>query len=147
VAINGWRLAFWAAVAGVSVGSLTPTTYLPPQAFDIWDKAQHTSAFVLLGGLGLLAFPQRTLRVLTGLLVYGGLIELAQAASGWRYGDWQDWLADAVGVGAAYLGWVLWKPVRSHGQMSSPQRFLTCRTICLDSVLVMRPMKSDDRCA
>ena len=37
--------------------------------------------------------------------MYGALIELAQAASGWRYGDWRDWVADAVGVVVAYLGW------------------------------------------
>jgi len=120
VAINRWRLAFWVAVAGVGVGSLTPTPYLPPQAFDIWDKAQHALAFVLLGGLGLSAFPQRAQHVLAGLLVYGGLIELAQAATGWRVGDWLDWLADAVGVGAVYLGRILWKPARSHGQISTP---------------------------
>jgi len=32
------------------------------------------------------------------LLVFGGLIELAQAATGWRHGEWADWLADAVGL-------------------------------------------------
>ena len=120
MAINGWRLAFWAAVAGVSVGSLTPATYLPPQGFDIWDKAQHALAFVFLGGLSLLAFSQRTLRVLAGLLVYGGLIELAQAATGWRVGDWADWLADVIGVSAVYLGWILWKPARFHGRSATP---------------------------
>jgi len=118
VVINRWQLAFWVAVAGVGVGSLTPTPYLPPQAFDMWDKAQHALAFVLMGGLGLMAFPRRALHVFAGLLVYGGLIELAQAATGWRVGDWLDWLADAIGAGVVYLGWTLWKPARSHGQNS-----------------------------
>ena len=40
-----------------------------------------------------------------------------------------------------------WNPSRSHGQTSSPQRFMTFRTILLDSVSVMRSMKSNDRCA
>ena len=30
-----------------------PTPYLPPQIFDLWDKAEHAVAFLLLGGLGL----------------------------------------------------------------------------------------------
>jgi hypothetical protein len=55
-----------------------------------------------LGGLGLLAYPAWALRVLLGLLVFGGGIELVQAATGWRIGDWWDWLADAIGVGAVY---------------------------------------------
>ncbi|WP_420906002.1 VanZ family protein [Candidatus Magnetaquiglobus chichijimensis] len=113
-------MAFWLAVAGVGLGSLTPVPYLPTQALDVWDKAQHVLAFVLLSGLGLLAFSQRALRVMAGLLVYGGLIELAQAATGWRYGDWQDWFADAIGVGAVCLGWVLWKSALSHGQIFTP---------------------------
>jgi hypothetical protein len=31
-----------------------------------------------------------------------------------------------------------WNPSRSHGQTSSPQRFMTFRTIFLDSESVMR---------
>jgi VanZ family protein len=85
-----------------------PTPYLPPQIFDLWDKAEHALAFLLLGGLGLWAYPTSAIRVATGLLVYGGLIELAQAATGWRAGDWFDWLADAIGVAAVYLAWALW---------------------------------------
>jgi VanZ family protein len=107
-------------VGAVTIGSLTPTPYLPPQVFDIWDKAQHAGAFLLLGGLGLWAYPASAPRVLLGLLAFGGGIELAQAATGWRIGDWSDWLADAIGVGAVYLAWVFWKPARSHGQMSTP---------------------------
>jgi VanZ family protein len=93
---------------------------LPPQILDLWDKAEHALAFLLLGGLGLWAYPRSALRITTGLLVYGGLIELAQAATGWRIGDWFDWLADAIGVMAVYLGWIFWKPARSHGQISTP---------------------------
>ncbi|HEY1057284.1 MAG TPA: hypothetical protein VGE55_00985 [Limnobacter sp.] len=65
-------------------------------AFDWWDKAQHSLAFLVLGGLGLLAYSEKPGRIVPGLLVYGASIELAQAASGWSYGDWQDWLAVSV---------------------------------------------------
>ncbi len=81
--------------------SLLPGEYLP-SAFDWWDKAQHALAFLALGSLGLLAYSATSGRVTLGLLIFGALIELAQSASGLRYGDWQDWLADAFGVGAAY---------------------------------------------
>lgn len=114
------RSAFWLSVVGVTTLSLLPAPWLPPVAFDVWDKAQHALAFVLLGGLGLWAYATSSGRIVLGLLAYGALIEVVQSFTGWRYGDWQDWLADAVGVGVTYLGWVLWKPSRSHGQTSTP---------------------------
>ncbi len=92
------RPSFWALLLCVTVLSLLPTDYLPPQIFSLWDKAQHALAFAALAALGLQAYPHRRWRVLSGLLVFGGLIELAQAATGWRYGEWADWLADAVGL-------------------------------------------------
>ena len=92
------RPVFWALLLTVAVLSLMPTGYLPPQVFSLWDKAQHALAFATLAALGLLAYPHRRWRLLTGLLVFGGLIELAQAATGWRQGEWADWLADAAGL-------------------------------------------------
>ncbi len=114
------KVLFWFACIAVAVLSLLRGEYLPSGAFDWWDKAQHALAFLVLFGLGLLAYSGRSTRVFLGLLAYGVLIELAQAATGWRYGDWQDWVADAVGVGTGYLGWYLLKPARSHGQISTP---------------------------
>lgn len=100
------RSAFWALLLCVAVLSLMPTGYLPPQVFSLWDKAQHALAFTALAGLGLRAYPRHALPVLTGLLAFGAGIELAQAATGWRHGEWGDWLADAVGLAAgAALAW------------------------------------------
>ena len=99
------RIGYWLACVVVSVLSLMPLAYLPPVAFDWWDKAQHALAFMLLGTLGLLAYPQAVLRLLIGLLVFGAVIELAQATTGWRYGDWQDLLANALGLAIATLGY------------------------------------------
>lgn len=96
---------FWGALAIITVLSLLPGDYLPPIAFDVWDKAQHALGFLLLGVLGLKAYPNNIVRVVFGLLIYGAAIELAQAATGWRYGDWQDWLANVVGVTLAYGVW------------------------------------------
>jgi len=92
------RPGFWALLLCVAVLSLLPTDYLPPSIFSLWDKAQHALAFTALAALGLQAYPRRRWQVLAGLLVFGGLIELAQAATGWRHGEWADWLADAVGL-------------------------------------------------
>lgn len=90
--------AFWAACAAVAALSLAPVEHLPPQVFDIWDKAQHAAGFAALAFLGRLAYPSQPSRLLVALLVYGALIEVAQAATGWRQGDVKDWIADAVGV-------------------------------------------------
>lgn len=87
----------------------TPRQCPPPLTVSVWDKAQHAGAFVALAVLGLGAFPRRPVAVMGALLVYGMIIELAQGAAGWRYGDWQDWLADAVGV---VMGFIVWRLVR-----------------------------------
>lgn len=104
-----WALAFWGCTAAVLVLSLLPAERLPEQVMNLWDKAQHAFGFAVLTVLGWLAYPQRVRLLLPGLLVLGAFIEVAQHATGWRYGDVLDWLADAVGValGAACMSvWV-----------------------------------------
>ncbi len=102
------RAVFWALLAVVVTLSLVPAEQLPPQAFTLWDKAQHALAFAALGASGLWAYPRSGARVLLGLVLCGAAIELAQAASGWRFGDWQDWFADTVGLAAgAALAWAV----------------------------------------
>ncbi|MCK6414335.1 MAG: VanZ family protein [Giesbergeria sp.] len=97
------RLGFWALAACVVVLSLLPGHALPQVAFSLWDKAQHALAFTALATVGLHAYPRYAPRVLVGLLVLGGGIELAQAATGWRHGEWADGLADAVGLALGTL--------------------------------------------
>lgn len=96
---------FWLGLASVTVLSLLPVGYLPPPVFSLWDKAQHALGFGVLTVLALRAYPQRAWQLLPLLLVHGGAIELAQAATGWRYGEWLDLLADAVGILAASVLW------------------------------------------
>ncbi len=104
------QLMFWGTVVTVTVLSLLPGDYLPPIAFNVWDKAQHALGFLLLSVLGLNSYHNSIVRVVIGLLIYGATIEVVQAATGWRYGDWQDWLANAVGVALAYR---LWRAAKS----------------------------------
>ena len=92
-----WRSAFWALLVITVWMSLVPVEQVP-NAFHFWDKAQHALGFAALAGLGLLAYPGRSRTVVAGLLLLGVGIECAQALSGWRQGDWQDWVADAVGI-------------------------------------------------
>lgn len=99
------RAAFWLSALGIAMASLVPVPLLPPQALDIWDKAQHAAAFAWLALLGLLSYPAHAPRVASGLLLFGGAIELAQNATGWRHGDWVDLLADGVGI---FLGSAVW---------------------------------------
>ena len=78
------RWTFWLLLALVIGVTLSPIAYLPQQAFSLWDKAQHALAFAALAALGALAYPRRVGLLAASLLVFGGAIELAQAATGWR---------------------------------------------------------------
>ncbi len=92
------KFAFWLCAGVVTILSLLPVAYLPPQSFDIWDKAQHASGFAALALLGHFAYPRHMWRICLALLAYGAVIELAQSATGWRQGDGLDLLADGMGI-------------------------------------------------
>ncbi len=96
------RLAFALALAAVLVLSLLPTASLPPVDTG-WDKADHALAWLGLGLLGLAAWPGRAAAVLAGLVAFGGLVECLQGLTGYRYAEWADLLADAIGAAAAGL--------------------------------------------
>ena len=83
--------------------SLAPRGSLPAHVFEWWDKAQHAAAFATLMLLGCLAYPDSKLALPLGLLTLGAGIEMAQALTGWRTGDFADWVADAVGVTLVWL--------------------------------------------
>ncbi|AOW15534.1 hypothetical protein LPB72_07325 [Hydrogenophaga crassostreae] len=101
---RAFAAAFWFACAAVATLSLVPVSELPAVTLDVWDKAQHAAGFFFLCVLGLMAYPRHFSRVCMGLLLFGVAIEVAQSISGWRTGDWLDWLADAVGVLLAAVG-------------------------------------------
>jgi VanZ family protein len=109
-------ITFWCSAFVLAIASLVPVDLLPQQAATIWDKGQHAFGFAWLALIGLLAYSDKPLTVLPALLVYGGVIELLQAATGWRYGEWLDFLADGIGV---VIGAVLWLLVR---RLITPQR-------------------------
>lgn len=96
------QVLFWTSVLGVCVMSLLPADRLPSLVFDWWDKAQHALGFAWLALWSRLAYPRWPRGALLGLLALGALIEVAQAVTGWRYGEVADWVADAVGVFAVW---------------------------------------------
>jgi VanZ family protein len=95
-----WRLAFGMCVLVVLVLALMPKDMAMPSTG--WDKSNHLLAFSVMALLGLRAYPGRTMAVLAGLLAYGVLIEVLQSFTPNRSADWQDIVADAVGL---VLGW------------------------------------------
>ena len=99
-----WRSLFWTLVLTTVCLSLVPVHHIP-SAFSFWDKAQHAVGFAGLAFLGLMAYPGRIAPVMLGLLLLGAGIEVMQWLTGWRQGDWQDWVADNVGL---VIGATLW---------------------------------------
>lgn len=95
------RVAFWLAASGVLVLSLLPVgTPLPSTG---WDKSNHVLGFAVLGLLGSLAYRRQELKVAAGLFAFGVLIEVLQGLSGYRFAEWGDLLADAMGIAAGLL--------------------------------------------
>ena len=94
------KALFWMCFVALNALALSPAPYLPPlEIFNWWDKAQHAIAFAVLAVLAVLAYPEVS-KLRIGLLMIGQgvLIELLQYYGGYRFGDWQDAVADGVGV-------------------------------------------------
>lgn len=101
-----WKTAFWTLVLATLWLSLMPAEQIP-SAFNFWDKAQHALGFAALAYCGLAGFVRKTSRVVLGLMVFGMAIEALQHISGWRHGDWLDWMADCAGLLMGYAAWRL----------------------------------------
>ena len=100
---------------------------MPPlEIFNWWDKAQHAIAFGTLAVLAALAYPEASrLRIALLLIGQGVLIEVLQYYGGYRFGDWQDAVADGVGVllgmwGVAWLIRVEWFKRMSSNASTTP---------------------------
>lgn len=95
------RLAIYAAAVAVLLYlTLAPSEDLPE--VNIWDKAEHAIAWLVLAGLGLLLFPKRVATIALFSLGIGVLVEILQASPMIaRDADVRDVLADSVGIAAA----------------------------------------------
>jgi VanZ family protein len=95
-----WGLLFWSCGISILVLALLPTE--APLPTTGWDKTNHALAFGVLAALGVQTYPKRLALVLAGSILYGGLIELLQALTSYRFAEWEDVAADAVGVLIGY---------------------------------------------
>ena len=73
--------------------------------------------FAALAFAGLQGYPRRSRQLILGLLIFGIIIEYAQHLTGWRQGDWADWLADCLGV---IIASVIWRAVVT---LANPDHF------------------------
>lgn len=99
-----WKFSFWTLVLITLWLSLIPADQVPSQ-LHFWDKAQHALGLAALAFLGLKSYPGRIKQLIFGLILFGAGIECAQWMTGWRQGDWADWIADCVGLGVGSLSW------------------------------------------
>lgn len=106
-----WRVLLVLALGWTVWISLVPVNALP--AVQIWDKLAHAVNYAFLTLL--LLSSQRRLSpwvVMLVVLAFGGAIELAQSATGYRRGEWLDMLANLVGALAGTGCWLLLKRFR-----------------------------------
>jgi VanZ family protein len=98
-----WWGIGWTMVLCIAFACLSPERYVPN--LHLWDKLEHALAFFGLTfwfcGLVRLRFYPLVALV---MLLFGAGIEVAQGTMGLgRDADLFDWVADAVGVGAALV--------------------------------------------
>lgn len=101
------RLGLYAAAVAVLLYlCLAPSRELP--TVNIWDKAEHAIAWLVLTGVGCLLFPARPRRIAAFAFLFGGLIELLQGVLPvGRDSDWKDWVADSIGIAVALAAFAL----------------------------------------
>jgi VanZ family protein len=94
-----WRALLALLIVVITWLALSPA---PPQTVNTgWDKANHVLAFAALAFVGVWALsrrPRQWLMLVLALLAYGGFIEIAQSFTPTRQADWQDVLADGIGI-------------------------------------------------
>jgi VanZ family protein len=102
------RLALYgAAVLILSYMALAPTEDVPGAEL-VWDKAEHAASWAVLTLAGLALSTKRRWAIGVFTIVFGAVIEVLQALMPFgRDGNVADWIADLLGVAAAYMIWML----------------------------------------
>ena len=96
------RALFWVMCVTVLAGALVPQADIP-QVFALADKVAHTVAFAALALVGLRAYPRHILIIFVLLIGLGAMIEVVQGYTSTRSQEWEDFLADILGVGFGSL--------------------------------------------
>ena len=95
------RLALWRWALGLCMLAILVLSLAPPSSSlptTGWDKSNHLLGFAVLAFFSHWAWPARTAVALAALLAYGGLIEVLQSFTPYRYADFVDLFADGVGL-------------------------------------------------
>ncbi len=94
---------FVSSIVFTTIMALIPIADVP-NPFNLWDKAQHALAFILLTLTGSLAYNRNTKAVYVGLILYGAGIEILQSTlTTTRFGEVSDLIADVVGVTVGFI--------------------------------------------
>lgn len=87
---------FFAALAVVVVGTMTPG---PPIPTNVSDKLLHFIGYFGLGLLGGTGWPERRMALFLWMPLFGMALEVIQGVFvPWRAFEWLDGLANAVGA-------------------------------------------------
>lgn len=106
-----WRFLFAIAALWTAWVSLIPVQALPP--VHVWDKVAHAATYAVLTLLLVPSLSPPRAWVAGGwVMLYGVAIEFAQALGGYRHGEWQDALANLVGILFAAAVWTVIRFVR-----------------------------------
>jgi VanZ family protein len=108
------RLALFAlATAILLVMCVLPQAELPDAPAG--DRVHHLVAWFVLTTTGYVLAPNRRLAIPAFALAYGVFIEVAQRLTPTgRHGEWQDFVADAVGVTIAVAAFPLVRRVSAR---------------------------------
>lgn len=103
-------LLYAIAVAILLYMCLAPGDDLPK--VKLWDKEEHSVAWLVLTLTGLLLSPRRPRAIATFAFGLGVFVEVAQFFMGFgRDADWHDVAADCLGIVVAFIpygSWWLW---------------------------------------
>ncbi len=103
-ALRLWRALLAALMLAICGLAFDPK---PPEALDTgWDKLNHGLAFAVVAPCAALALQGRRRRWQAAALLalaFGAFIEIVQSQIPGRSGEWEDLLADAVGIAIGRL--------------------------------------------
>ncbi len=101
------RFVFIGLLLLVGWGALQPSA--GPALLPYQDKFIHAGAYAVLYVAGALAYGGRLVSwpLHLSLLTYGAVIEWLQSRTGYRYAEWADMAANAVGLGLGNLAIML----------------------------------------
>ncbi len=116
-----WLSLVWLLVLATIIISLIPVA--PPLHLRFGDKLAHMAIYAVLAtGFAGIYTRSRYRAIAVGLILLGGGLELLQSATGYRMGDWNDFLANGIGIFLGLTlchlglgGWCAWIESRCQG--------------------------------